>query len=98
MSKNWKNEFFQIPLVVYINTDTVYQLTVYQHRQKCFKIGWDINRNIFLLKGKCLFLRLYAYITTYAMDGICISCIIKFLYLGFTIIYAMDGMFQAQYG
>ena len=23
------------------------------------------------------------------MDGICISCIIKFLYLGFTIIYAM---------
>ena len=23
------------------------------------------------------------------MDGICISCIMKFLYLGFTIIYAM---------
>ena len=56
-----------------ITNSTCSNITVYQHRQKCCKIGWDINRNIFLLKGKCLFLRLYAHITLYAMDGICME-------------------------
>ena len=45
MSGNWKHEFFQ--------NSTSSDITVYQHRQKCFKKGWDINRNVFLLKGKC---------------------------------------------
>ena len=46
MSGNWKNELI-------LPNSTSSDITVYQHRQKCFKIGWDINRNIFLLKGKC---------------------------------------------
>ena len=47
MSGNWKNEFFQIPLVV------IY-ITVYQHRQKCFKIGWDIERKMLIFKIVCM--------------------------------------------
>ena len=44
-------------------------------------IGWEFSTEMYSIERKMLILKIVWNSTSYAMDGMCYSCIIKFLYL-----------------